>query len=72
MSHTRRDEGTLRVFPLLTEASAYIALRPFFRPIRSETPASKEDPKYSEDFLSADNWTVSNLSRPFAYADQSA
>ena len=32
MSSTGPNEGTLRVLPLLSLASAYIMLRPFFRP----------------------------------------
>lgn len=32
MSSTGPNEGTLRVLPMLSLASAYILLRPFFRP----------------------------------------
>ncbi|EKM53735.1 uncharacterized protein PHACADRAFT_176135 [Phanerochaete carnosa HHB-10118-sp] len=32
LSHTAPGEGTLQVLPLLKEATAYIMLRPFFRP----------------------------------------
>jgi len=33
LSHTGPGEGTLRVLPMLSLSSAYIMLRPFFRPI---------------------------------------
>ncbi|KIO21397.1 hypothetical protein M407DRAFT_80394 [Tulasnella calospora MUT 4182] len=49
LSSTGPSEGTLRVFPLLKEASAYVLLRPFFRPTLPTT-----DPNY----LSADSWTI--------------
>lgn len=65
MSHTRRNEGTLKVLPLLKEASAYIMLRPFFRPVRTETPASKDDPQYTDAFLDASNWVVSHPTSGF-------
>lgn len=32
MSHTGVNEGTLRVLPILSLATAYIILRPFFKP----------------------------------------
>ncbi len=51
MSETRQMEGTLRVLPLLKEASAYIMLRPFFQPKNKDVNAP--------GFLDAENWTVS-------------
>ena len=61
MSHTQEKEGTLRVLPLLKETTAYIVLRPFFKPKKMEKPMSSDDPGYSEEFLSPDNWVVSLL-----------
>ena len=58
MSHTQKEEGTLRVLPLLHEATAYIILRPFFRPRIEEAAKSASDPAYSADYLAADNWIV--------------
>ncbi|KAG8897338.1 hypothetical protein FRC01_011376 [Tulasnella sp. 417] len=49
LSSTGPSEGTLRVFPLLKEASAYVLLRPFFKPTLPPT-----DPNY----LSAHSWTI--------------
>jgi hypothetical protein len=41
MSSTGPNEGTLRVLPMLSLASAYILLRPFFRPINSRSDSLK-------------------------------
>ncbi|KAG8997760.1 hypothetical protein FRB94_007482 [Tulasnella sp. JGI-2019a] len=49
LSTTGPGEGTLRVFPLLKEASAYVLLRPFFRPTV---------PPSSPSFLSASSWNL--------------
>jgi len=49
LSTTGPNEGTLRVFPLLKEASAYVLLRPFFRPTVPST---------SPSFLSAASWKI--------------
>ncbi|KAG8904372.1 hypothetical protein FRC01_008753 [Tulasnella sp. 417] len=49
LSSTGPSEGTLRVFPLLKEASAYVLLRPFFKPTLPPT-----DPNY----LSAHSWAI--------------
>lgn len=57
MSETGPNEGTLRVFPLLKEATAYIVLRPFFRPLIAATQLS--DGTYPSEYLHADNWVVS-------------
>ncbi|KAG8862904.1 hypothetical protein FRB96_000322 [Tulasnella sp. 330] len=56
MSATGPGEGTLRVFPLLKEASAYVILRPFFRPSVSAS---------SPDFLSASSWKLDLTSTDF-------
>lgn len=50
MSETGPNEGTLRVLPLLKEATAYIILRPFFRPLLEDT---------HPDYLAAEHWVVS-------------
>ncbi|GAA6064369.1 hypothetical protein JCM10212_004102 [Sporobolomyces blumeae] len=47
LSHTSPGEGTLQVFPDVNLASAYIILRPFFRPRRGR-----------EDKLGFDDWEV--------------
>lgn len=52
MSSTGPTEGTLRVLPLLAELSAYVMLRPFFRP-RSKTTVAAGG--FS---LNADDWEV--------------
>ncbi|KAM0756549.1 DUF1479-domain-containing protein [Meredithblackwellia eburnea MCA 4105] len=54
MSSTGRDEGTLRLLPLLREVSSYIALRPFFRPKVEEVPVPGTP--YSKEYLSPENW----------------
>ncbi|KAF8627751.1 hypothetical protein AX17_006118 [Amanita inopinata Kibby_2008] len=41
MSHTGPDEGTLKVFPNLRLSTAYIILRPFFRPRNSQAQSLK-------------------------------
>ena len=41
MSSTGPNEGTLRVLPMLSLASAYVLLRPFFRPINSRSDSLK-------------------------------
>ncbi|KAF7541509.1 hypothetical protein G7054_g613 [Neopestalotiopsis clavispora] len=50
MSHTGPHEGTLQVNPLLRLSTAYLLLRPFFRPIQSSADVPPAD------FLSQDNW----------------
>jgi len=56
MSTTGPGEGTIRVFPLLKEASAYVLLRPFFRPtVPTTSPA----------FLSASSWELDLTSTDF-------
>ncbi|EPQ32237.1 uncharacterized protein PFL1_00434 [Pseudozyma flocculosa PF-1] len=58
MSSTRCNEGTLRVLPFLVESTAYIVLRPFFRPRR---PADVAGPAY----LLPDNWEFDGDSAHF-------
>lgn len=57
MSSTGPYEGTLLVNPLLSRASAYYLLRPFFSP---KKPA--QDPRaetFEDAFLTPDNWKLS-------------
>ncbi|KAK4057803.1 hypothetical protein OIO90_001022 [Microbotryomycetes sp. JL221] len=63
MSSTGPSEGTLRVMPLLREATAYWVLRPFFNPINKEEPNAAG--QYSEEFLAADNWEFDATSSSF-------
>ncbi|KNG88506.1 hypothetical protein ANOM_003223 [Aspergillus nomiae NRRL 13137] len=64
MSHTGPNEGTLLVNPLLSLATAYFLLRPFFEPIY--TPPRECSRMATETFLHPSNWrlerkTSSNL-----------
>lgn len=64
MSHTGPNEGTLLVNPLLSLATAYFLLRPFFEPIY--TPPKDCSRMATETFLHPSNWrlereTSSNL-----------
>ncbi|KAJ3915083.1 hypothetical protein F5877DRAFT_49223 [Lentinula edodes] len=52
MSTTRQNEGTLRVLPMLSLATAYLILRPFFRPRHS-----------SSNSLRVEDWEI-DLSNP--------
>ena len=54
MSETQAGEGTLMVNPLLEKATAYMLLRPFFRPISS----------LRNGFLEASNWVLENEMTP--------
>ncbi|KAM0789026.1 hypothetical protein ACM66B_003092 [Microbotryomycetes sp. NB124-2] len=63
LSSTGPSEGTLRVMPLIREATAYWVLRPFFKPINQEEP--RPDGTYSEQFLSAENWEFDATSSEF-------
>ena len=56
LSHTGPFEGTLLVNPLLSRATAYFLLRPFFSPKRGATDPTGET--YEEQFLSPDNWQL--------------
>lgn len=51
MSRTKPFEGTLKVNPLLQLSTAYLLLRPFFRPIKQPAQVSSR-----EEYLSVDNW----------------
>lgn len=64
LSETGPKEGTLRVLPSLQVATAYIILRPFFRPIVDELP--NQNGQYSSGYLSADNWQLDLDSSAFA------
>ncbi|KAK6223916.1 hypothetical protein LQW54_000060 [Pestalotiopsis sp. IQ-011] len=50
MSYTGPHEGTLQVNPLLRLSTAYLLLRPFFRPVKASTEVSPTE------FLSQQNW----------------
>lgn len=56
MSETGPREGTLLVNPLLSRATAYYLLRPFFSPKRAAVDPTSET--YSEAFLTPDNWQL--------------
>lgn len=56
LSHTGPYEGTLLVNPLLSKATAYFLLRPFFSPKRVAADPTAET--YEEAFLTADNWQL--------------
>ncbi|KIJ63524.1 hypothetical protein HYDPIDRAFT_92217 [Hydnomerulius pinastri MD-312] len=53
MSTTGAGEGTLRVLPMASLATAYVVLRPFFKPVSASSPLS----------LAPSNWTL-NLDGP--------
>ncbi|KAI0142649.1 hypothetical protein GGR57DRAFT_508727 [Xylariaceae sp. FL1272] len=50
MSRTKGFEGTLLVNPMLQLSTAYLLLRPFFRPIKEAHEVS------AQEYLAADNW----------------
>ncbi|KAF2215823.1 hypothetical protein CERZMDRAFT_34315 [Cercospora zeae-maydis SCOH1-5] len=56
LSSTGPYEGTLLVNPLLSRATAYYLLRPFFSPKRAAQDPTAEN--YEEAFLTADNWKL--------------
>ncbi len=56
LSHTGAGEGTLQVYPALREATAYVLLRPFFRPLL---------PPEVPGFLRAENWVLDLESAAF-------
>lgn len=62
MSSTGPYEGTLLVNPLLSRATAYYLLRPFFTPKHTPQHSTDSDAAYPSSFLSPDNWTL-DLSR---------
>ncbi|KAF4562978.1 hypothetical protein EYR40_007304 [Pleurotus pulmonarius] len=49
LSSTGAGEGTLRVLPMLSLATAYIMLRPFFRPRFNASPASLDPADWEPD-----------------------
>ncbi|KAF7192891.1 hypothetical protein HII31_05805 [Pseudocercospora fuligena] len=57
MSSTGPFEGTLLVNPLLSRATAYYLLRPFFSPKKPARDPTAET--HEEAFLSPTNWTLS-------------
>lgn len=57
MSNTGPYEGTLLVNPLLSRATAYYLLRPFFSPKKPAQDPTSET--YEEAFLAPDNWKLS-------------
>jgi hypothetical protein len=56
LSETGPFEGTLLVNPLLSRATAYYLLRPFFSPKKPAQDPTSET--YEEAFLSPTNWTL--------------
>lgn len=56
MSETGPYEGTLLVNPLLSRATAYFLLRPFFSPKHGAADPTAET--YEEAFLSMNNWEL--------------
>lgn len=57
VSETAPTQGTLKVFPDVLLANAYIILRPFFQPITSDS-ADAMDPK---------NWKFGQLCNPVVF-----
>lgn len=61
LSHTGPTEGTLRVYPYLRELSAYVLLRPLFRP-KSPLPSNESGEEGSavarNAYLSSENWEL--------------
>lgn len=53
ISRTGPGEGTLKVYPNLKAATAYVLLRPFFRPLR---PRGDKPDVEEEAFLDESNW----------------
>ncbi|BEJ02402.1 hypothetical protein CcaverHIS631_0701970 [Cutaneotrichosporon cavernicola] len=56
LSNTGAGQGTLQVYPALREATAYVVLRPFFRPLL---------PPEVSGYLSAENWVLDLESAAF-------
>lgn len=53
MSETGPNEGTLLVYPLIREHSAYVMMRPLFRPKALKSECASKDA-----FLAAENWEL--------------
>ncbi len=62
MSDTGPSQGTLKVFPDLLLGSAYILLRPFFRPLKPSSPVG-DNAEPNTPSLKFEDWTV-NLDSP--------
>jgi len=60
MSNTGPYEGTLLVNPLLSRATAYYLLRPFFSPKSAAADPTKEN--HEEAFLAPSNWELASSS----------
>jgi len=60
MSNTGPYEGTLLVNPLLSRATAYFLLRPFFSPKKAAANPTNET--YEEAFLAPQNWELASRS----------
>jgi hypothetical protein len=61
MSTTGPFEGTLLVNPLLSKATAYYLLRPFFTPRKEPETGSRsvtEAVEHSQEYLASDNWIM--------------
>ena len=58
MSSVGPYEGTLLVNPLLSRATAYFLLRPFFTPKREPSDLPSPTDPYPSSFLHPDNWTL--------------
>lgn len=56
MSHTGPKEGTLLVNPLLSLATAYYLLRPFFSP--KSAPVLTAEEVYTDEYLHPNNWAL--------------
>lgn len=63
MSATGPGEGTLLVNPLLSRATAYFLLRPFWEPVRA-ADADGTGAAGWEAFLRADNWRLEERRTP--------
>ncbi|KAJ5924298.1 hypothetical protein N7466_008485 [Penicillium verhagenii] len=57
MSHTGPNEGTLLVNPLLSMATAYMLLRPFFQPV-NKAPVDGTSRIAMDTFLEPANWRL--------------
>lgn len=53
LSKTHAGEGTLRILPLLKEATAYIVLRPFFTALKPEADCASQ-----AEYLDSANWRL--------------
>lgn len=58
MSNTGPYEGTLLVNPLLSRATAYFLLRPFFSPLKSIDVSEDYSAAFPGDYLEKSNWQL--------------